>query len=244
MEEWFRDWFNSEDYLEVYQHRDENDARKLLDLILKETNLSNNSVILDSACGAGRHIINLTADGFNCYGFDLSKTLLKKAVEEAKVKSVVLKIFCADIRKVCLKQKFDLIMNLFTSFGYFETDEENFRFCLSAFNMLKGNGIYILDYFNVEYLRKNLLSETIKEIGDKTIHESRSIENERVVKKIVIKSRVDLSSYMESVKLYSKDVLIKQLLKIGFELKSVFGDYDGAEFNEHSSPRLILFLKK
>jgi hypothetical protein len=110
--------------------------------------------------------------------------------------------------------------------------------------MLKGNGIYILDYFNVEYLRKNLLSETIKEIGDKTIYESRSIENERVVKKIVIKSSVGLSSYMESVKLYSKDVLIKQLLKIGFELKSVFGDYDGAEFNEHSSPRLILFLKK
>jgi SAM-dependent methyltransferase len=244
MEEWFRNWFSSEEYLDVYQHRDDDDARKLLELIFRKTNLPRNSFILDAACGAGRHLLNLTKEGYNCIGFDLSMTLLKKAKEEAELKRIPINLFRADIRKVCLKAKFDLVMNLFTSFGYFLTDEENFRFCVSAFNMLKSKGVYVLDYLNADYVKENLLPESIREVGDKIITENRKIDKGRVVKEITIKSKDVVSTYHESVKLYPKDVLIKELLKIGFELDSVFGDYDGAEFNNETSSRLILIMKR
>ena len=106
MEDWFRDWFSSEEYLEVYQHRDDEDAKKLLTLIHANTNLNKNSFILDAACGAGRHIINLSEKGYHCFGFDLSKTLLKKAKQEAEQKSLHLNLFRADIREICLKQRY------------------------------------------------------------------------------------------------------------------------------------------
>jgi SAM-dependent methyltransferase len=244
MEEWFRDWFSSEDYLEVYQHRDDEDAKKLVSLIYNNVGLNKDSFILDAACGAGRHLINLSLDGYNCFGFDLSKTLLKRAMIDSGKLNLHLNLFCADIRKIYLKQRFDLVMNLFTSFGYFKTDEENFRFAFSAFQMLKENGIYVLDFLNSSFVKKNLLDETEKIISGKTITEKRSIRNERVVKEITIKSDWAESSYVESVKLYDKQKITDELLKIGFKLVGIYGDYEGSGFDADNSPRLILFLKK
>jgi SAM-dependent methyltransferase len=244
MEEWFRNWFGSKEYLEVYRHRDDEDAQKILDLIFNKTNLPNKPLILDAACGAGRHLINLTLEGYNPVGFDLSMTLLKKAKEEAAAKSILINVFRADIRNVFLKANFDLVINLFTSFGYFLTDEENFRFCTSAYNMLKSKGFYVLDYLNIDFLVENLQEESVRVIGEKKIYEFRRIENDRVVKEIIIESENEKRKYFESVKLYSKDSLVDKLLKIGFELDSIFGDYDGVEFDRKKSPRLILFMKK
>ncbi len=244
MEEWFRDWFSSEEYLQVYEHRDDEDAKKLLQLIHTNMNLERGAFILDAACGAGRHIVNLAEEGYNCFGFDLSKTLLKKASEDAAERYLKLNLFCADIRKVFLRRHFDLVMNLFTSFGYFKTDEENFRFAVSAFQMLKENGIYVLDFFNSNFVRKNLLSHSEKKVAGKTIIEKRSIKDERVVKEIIIKSDWGVSSFMESVKLYEKEKITGELLKIGFKLFSTYGDYDGSSYDAGKSPRLILFLTK
>ena len=242
--EWFRSWFNSEEYLEVYQHRNEEDARKLLSLIIQNTSLKVNSLILDAACGAGRHLIDLTAKKFNAFGFDLSMNLLRKAKLDSKEKSIQLNVFCSDIRNVALKQKFDLILNLFTSFGYFYTDTENFLFVMNAFELLNDGGIYVLDYFNANYLIQNLVSESRKHFGCKTIIEKRKIADERVVKEIIICHNGSENSYFESVQLYSKEKIIDEFQKIGFKMQRVFGDYEGSKFDENNSPRLILFFRK
>ncbi|MBI5809336.1 MAG: class I SAM-dependent methyltransferase, partial [Ignavibacteriales bacterium] len=96
--------------------------------------------------------------------FDLSKNLLNVAKRNCELKNIQANFFCADIRKVFLKSKFDLITNLFTSFGYFESDKENFSFIQNAYELLKENGYYVLDYFNENHLRKNLLEKSYKKI--------------------------------------------------------------------------------
>jgi len=244
MENWFRDWFSSEEYLDVYQHRDDEDATKLLELILEQTKITNQNSILDAACGAGRHSIYLASKGFNVIGFDLSKTLLSKAKENAKKRSVENNFVCADLRNICFRKRFDLIINLFTSFGYFNNDEENFKFINTAYRLLNENGFYVLDYFNKNYLLANLTAENEKLIDSKIIIEKRKVVNDRIIKEIQIKNGLEEQHFIESVRLYSKIEIDREFKKIGFIPVSVFGDYDGTNYDEQNSSRLILFFKK
>lgn len=244
MQNWFKDWFNSEDYLKVYNHRDSLDAQKLSDLILSSTNIPKTAKILDAACGYGRHAIYISSKGYNVVGFDLSKTLLTKAKEETLIQNVSLNLILADIREICFKTKFDLILNLFTSFGYFETDKENFSFIERAFEFLKDNGFYVLDYFNKSYLEKNLIEKSERIIDDMNVIEKRKIENDRVIKEIIIMKKKSTQKFMESVKLYDSQTLIKEFVRSGYKLYNLFGDYDGNNYDEKTSPRLILIFRK
>jgi SAM-dependent methyltransferase len=244
MKEWFRDWFSSEEYLHVYQHRDDNDAKNLLDLILANVNPEKNALILDAACGAGRHLLTLASLGYRVVGFDLSLTLLKKAAEEGRSRSLKFSLFCSDIRNVGLKSGFDVVLNLFTSFGYFDNDIENFKFIGTAFSFLKPGGLYILDFMNIAYLRDNLLPESLRQIGSKTILEKRRIEDQRVIKEIFIKENGAENKFRESVRLYSRETIIGAFEKEGFHLLKIFGNYEGSGFDLLNSPRLILFFGK
>jgi len=244
MNAWFKEWFSSEEYLEVYKHRDEEDAEKLLTLILKNANLHHSCKVLDAACGAGRHSLYLLENGLNVVGFDLSKTLLKKAKDDAQKKNLNLDLLCADLRYICLKKNFDLILNLFTSFGYFENDEENFAFPRQSFEILNDGGFYVLDYLNRDFVINTLVPHSVKHINGKKIIELRKIDRERIVKEIIINNNNNEISFYESVKLYKKDKIIKEFEKIGFSLFRIFGSYDGSEFNIQNSSRLILIFKK
>ena len=244
MENWFKDWFSSEEYLSVYQHRDDEDATKLLELILSQTKLIQQNSILDAACGAGRHSIYLASRGFKVIGFDLSKTLLLKAQDNAKKKSLENNFVCADLRNIYFRKKFDLIINLFTSFGYFKNNEENFKFINTAYSLLNENGFYVLDYLNKNFLLANLTGESKKVIDSKIIIERRKVVKDRIIKEIHIKKDLEEQHFIESVRLYSKNEIDTEFKRIGFTRVSVFGDYDGTNYDEQNSSRLILFFKK
>jgi SAM-dependent methyltransferase len=244
MENWFKDWFSSDLYLAVYNHRDESDARKLCNLILETTNIKPGSKILDGACGAGRHANYFSSLGFDVTGFDLSKTLLKLASNQLLGKKLSTKFVCADIRNIFFKTKFNLVANLFTSFGYFIDDEQNFSFITNVHKMLYDGGFYILDYLNPIYLNLNLVKESSRIIDDVTITEQRRIENNRVEKEIVITKNGTEKRFRESVSLYSKDVLSSKIQEIGFTLTNIFGDYNGSQFHEEKSPRMIMVFRK
>ncbi|HPN37229.1 MAG TPA: class I SAM-dependent methyltransferase [Melioribacteraceae bacterium] len=236
--EWFKDWFASDYYQSVYKHRDNNDAKKFINFIFNNINFTNECYILDAACGAGRHLKYLDTLGYkNVFGFDLSLPLLKAA----KSKDVN-KIINADIRNVFFKEKFDIILNIFTSFGYFDSDFDNFLFFQNAKLFLKQKGIIIFDYFNSNYLVKNLVVENNREIDDITINEKRNIINGRVEKEINIKSKNNTVSFIESVKLYKPDYLIDKFTEIGYKINSAYGNYTGELFNSEYSERIILFL--
>jgi len=242
--DWFKTWFASEDYLDVYSHRNHEDAEKLIELILNNIVIKNNSSILDAASGAGRHSIRFAEKGFEVTGFDLSQTLLDKAIQDAHSLSLDIDFQRADLRSFVTDKKYDLAINLFTSFGYFNSDEENFEFVKNSFQMLNNNGYYVLDYLNKTYLENNLVKFTQKIIGDKEICEYRSISNGRVIKKIKIKTKNGDKEFIESVKLYSFDELVNGFTEIGFKVNNVFGDYLGDTYNSERSERCIIIFQK
>ena len=123
--DWFKDWFNTSEYLNVYKHRNEEDAEFHIQLILDNVPLDPEAEILDMACGAGRHSIILARKKFNVTGVDLSENLLSVAKQTAENENLKINFIQSDIRSFKTQKKFDLVLNLFTSFGYFETDEES-----------------------------------------------------------------------------------------------------------------------
>jgi len=242
--EWFKDWFNTEEYLNVYKHRNEADAEDHIKLILDNVSIPGDARILDMACGSGRHAILLARKKYNVTAVDLSENLLSIAKQTAEEDNLTINFVHLDIRNFSSIIIYDLILNLFTSFGYFETDEENFSILKKAYDLLKINGYFVLDFFNSEFLINNLVEFSKEVIDNGVIFQQRSIKDSRIVKKILIDKKDEPSEYEESVRMFSKDELTNELTNIGFDIYRTFGDFFGNGFNHHSSPRLILICKK
>ena len=244
MSEWFKEWFNSSEYLDVYSHRDIRDAENALILIRNNYDFKVGSKVLDAACGTGRFSNLFAEEGFDVTSFDLSMQLLKNAQIKSYKDHLNVKFFRSDIRNVPLNGSFDLILNMFTSFGYFVTDNENFSFIRKAIELLNDKGYFIFDYLNKDYVTNNLIPRSQKTFADKIVTEERKINRNRIEKKIMIESEKGIKYFQESVLMYSKDEILSGFNSCGFNVDKIFGDYFGNSFNDLTSERLLIFFAK
>ena len=241
---WYNDWFNSKYYLKVYSHRDETEAERLINLITRSLNLSSGNKVLDMACGSGRHAVIFAKKGFEVTAVDLSELLISEAEKNAAENNVEIKFVVSDILKFHIESQFKIVLNLFTSFGYFENDDENFQVIQKAYDLTEDGGFFVLDYFNKNYLLKNLIPTTVFSENGYRITQNRMIQRKRVRKNITIENKDSVVEFYESVRIYSYEEISDFLIKAGFEIVNEFGDYKGDLFNQDSSPRLILFARK
>ena len=244
MAEWFKDWFNTEEYLDVYKHRNEDDAKGLIDLILSKVNIPSGSKVLDMACGAGRHSILFAQHGYKVTAVDLSEKLIKVAKQTAAETNVKVDFIESDLRQFAISEKFELVVNLFTSFGYFEKDNENFKIIKTAFDHLKENGYFILDFFNQRYVETHLKNKSVEIIPGGLITQERKIENSRVKKFITINKYEIEQKFFESVRMFKPEELISAVVSTGFKVNEILGDFEGNSFNFSTSPRVILIAQK
>jgi SAM-dependent methyltransferase len=252
---WFKHWFNTQDYLDLYKHRDDTDASKIIKLLFKHITLKKNAEVLDLACGNGRHSVLFARKGFNVTGIDLSKYLISCANEKRKTdyyryhKKLSFEI--GDMRNIAHVKEFDLIVNIFSSFGYFENGKDNEKVIKSISRALKPNGYFLFDFLNKDFLLKNLVPYDIKKEKNKIIIQIRSITDGFVQKNIlIIKNNPDetkypvLNRYMEKIKLYSLDDFKSIYLRSGLKIIKIFGDYEGKNYIKNKSERLIILAGK
>lgn len=240
---WYEKWFSNKYYLEIYRHRDDNEARDVINLFERSVHLPSDAKVLDVCCGAGRHSLELARRGYIVTGFDLSPFLISQAEESlknAKEKGLKAKFLICDMKNFSFNDKFDAAMNIFTSFGYFETDKENFKVFANVEQALKSGGYFVFDFINSDNLQKTLVpySEDIYD-GEKIL-QKRYIKDGFVFKDIQIGNE----KYTERLKLYNKDELQNALADNRLEPVNVFGDYYGNEFNREESKRIIFICRK
>jgi SAM-dependent methyltransferase len=241
--EWYKDWFSSKYYLELYKHRDDKEAYDLINLIQRNVNLVNGGKVLDVCCGSGRHSIEFAKRGFDVTGFDLSDYLIGQAnkhKEKLKERNLKLKFLIKDMRNFDFKKSFDVAINIFSSFGYFEKDSENFKVFRNVHSSLNKNGFFVFDFLNEAYLRINLVKKDNMKLDGKEVIQRRKIENDFVYKKIMIDNR----SFTERIRLYSCEAIKKELQTLGISIKKVFGDYYGNKFVKEKSKRFIIIAQK
>lgn len=238
MTEWFAQWFG-ETYLQLYPHRNEDDARQALALIDRVVELSGRRV-LDLACGEGRHTIQLHHRGAQPVGIDLSHVLLGRA---RKHSDPALQLVRGDMR--CLPFRtgsFEVVLNLFTSFGYFGTDEEHENVIVDVRSLLASGGWFVLDFLNAAQVRNNLVPAEQKQINEDLVEiERRIVQNEKYVEKEMRLAR-DGSRHVERVRLFTREELETMLVRAGFTIAERCGDYQGGPITTNS-PRVILLSR-
>lgn len=235
-DEWFSTWFDSPLYHILYKNRNEEEAHQFLDLLIDQLNVPNGASILDLGCGRGRFAKYLGSKGFDVLGVDLSKNSIAyaKNFEHSQLHFKV-----HDMREPFKGRKFDYVLNLFTSFGYFSTADEELAVLKSVRNCLSKNGVLLIDFINGEKAKQNLIKENRITIDNVNFHISRWIENETIYKRI----KVNGQQFREEVKLLSLEDFKRYADKTGFKVTQVFGNYKLKPFNKLDSDRLILVLK-
>lgn len=244
---WFKKWFSNKLYLKIYRHRDEADAKHLIDLIQRTIPTYSREKILDLACGAGRHSIELARRGFDVTGIDLSSYLITEAKKSARTspeQGLKVKFEIKDMRDFNYLGKYNLVVNLFTSFGYFENDEENFSVIQNVWNSLAPSGYFVLDFLNPVYLEKNLVKRTVNKYEGMVVVQTRKIENGFVEKKIKITEGKETSEHYERLRLFKDKEFTSMFKRAGFKIIKRVGDYYGNPFTETKSSRLIYFAQK
>src|ERR687892_2158308 len=230
MPEWFEEWFG-EEYLQLYPHRDQAEADRAVALVARTTGLRPGWRVLDVGCGAGRHARAFRAAGARCVGLDLSRTLLRiaRGVTDAP-------LVCADMRELPIRPgSMDLTVSLFTSFGYFEQDEEHAGALREMVGTLRPGGWFVIDFLNADAVRARLTPREKVAVrgGEVDVARSVSADGRYVCKSILTP---DGRKFAERVRLFEPTQIEAMLGDAGVEVRHRFGNYDAAPLRP-GSPR-------
>jgi len=238
---WYRSWFDSPYYPILYKSRDESEAAFFIDRLIKYLNPQDGSKFLDMACGRGRHSVRIHQMGFDVTGIDLSKNSIAEAsANEDKG----LKFFVHDMRKVFREAYFDYVLNLFTSFGYFDSREQNENVLKSANKSLKHHGTLVIDFLNPEKIKNQIKDSETKEMEGVKFNIRKAYKNGWIIKKIEIEDKNELHHFEERVWAIEHEVFKSMLSKSGFEILDTFGSYKLTAYNPDESERQIIIARK
>jgi SAM-dependent methyltransferase len=149
------------------------------------------------------------------------------------------------MRSIPLEESFDAIFNLFTSLGYFPTDDENIQVLKEIHRLLNAEGQFIIDFLNPAYVNAQLVPYSRRQEEGVIIEEYREIAGPFVMKRIELTPEQGAKrTYHEQVKLYTLTQFELMFATAGLQLERVYGGYDGAEYREQESSRLIMVGRK
>jgi len=245
--EWFAKWFDTKEYHILYGDRDDNEAGELVER-LHDKYGGKLTTILDAGCGAGRHVLAWSKLGYSVKGFDLSPESIEIAKNKSRKLDLAAEFKILDMRALLAEKEwsgaFDLVTNLFTSFGYFENKEDHENVVRGFSHALCPGGLLVMDYLNVNYSKINMVPEETIEKGNHVFTIKRRLFDGYFQKSIsYFDEKGGRQTHIEQVRAWTSTELIELLLNFGLRVDNVYGDY---ELGEHTddSPRCILVATK
>jgi len=236
---WYSSWFDTPYYHILYKERDEKEAQLFMDNLTHYLNLPENAKVLDLACGKGRHAIYLNELGFDVVGADLSENSIAEA---SKNSNDTLHFKVHDMRE-SFEEKYDAIFNLFTSFGYFENDDDNLKTLIAIKESLSEYGFAVIDFMNVYQVINTLVPEETKTVDGIDFHLKRYVKDGHIFKEIDFEDQGQKFHFTEKVKAMTLEDFEQMMEEAGIYLLDVFGDYKLKKFHRTESERLILIFK-
>ena len=239
-EEWFESWFDSPYYHVLYDHRNDEEARAFIEALVTHIGLKPEASVLDLCCGAGRHSRVIHELGFNTAGCDLSANSIATA---KKFEEDGLHFFRHDMRDP-LPETYDAIFNLFTSFGYFDSLEDNARVLKSVVDGLNPNGIFVLDFMHAERViaqlkNKETIEKRCPEGNCIKFHIQRTVSDGRIVKSITFEAEGKHFAFSEKVQAITQKDFEQLFSAAGLTVKEWIGNYQCEPFKTETADRLI-----
>ncbi len=239
--EWFEEWFNTPYYHILYKNRNHHEAEVFVSNLVCRLDIKAEDHVLDLACGKGRHSIFLNKLGLQVTGADLSSNSICEAREAENER---LHFIRHDMREVIPNAKFDFVVNLFTSFGYFDDQADNLKVLNSIHEMLTPEGKLVIDFFNLEHVVREMKAEETKTIDGIDFHIFKRFDGKHIYKTITFTHQGQEHSHTERVQGLAAADFEKLLQLSGFRIEDTFGDFQLNPFDNEQSDRFILIATK
>ncbi|MCF8426165.1 MAG: methyltransferase domain-containing protein [Bacteroidia bacterium] len=239
--EWFEDWFDSPYYHILYGNRDMQEAEFFLKNLINRFKPNPDAKIIDLACGMGRHSIYLNSLGFDVTGVDLAAHSIEQA---KKFENEQLHFQVCDLRELMLSSKFDIALNLFTSFAYFDSLEVDRLVLERIYSILQPGGYLLIDFFNAHKVLKTIVPYEEKVRDGILFKLKKEVIDGKIIKTISFDQMGKNLQYQEKVQTLGLTDFESMFEKVGFKSIENFGAYDLSPFNIEESDRLILLVQK
>lgn len=236
---WYAQWFDTPYYHILYKDRDYAEAQLFMDNVTQYLNLPDDAKVLDLACGKGRHSLYLNQLGFDVTGADLSENSILAASAHAGSKLR----FCVHDMREPFAEKYDAVFNLFTSFGYFDDENDNLKTLLAIKNSLNEFGFAVLDFMNVDFVMSNLVAHEEKLVDGILFKIHRYTKDGFIFKEIGFEDAGAMHHYTERVRALQLSDFEAMMEEAGIFLLDIFGDYKLRKYDPKTSERLIMIFK-
>ena len=245
---WYAQIFNEDFFRTVPASTPRQTAREAK-FIIDRLGIESGARVLDLCCGFGRHAIELSKRRFDMVGLDLSMVMLKKALADAQAQNMAIKFVHGDMRKLTFKAIFDAIYNVQTSFGYFD-DLSNFKVLQGIYRALKPGGVFLIETVNRDFIVNDLPLRLWWQGHECKLLEEIDLDYISGVLKVQRSFVFDAGNRAPweqkiQIRLYSANEMRALLMRAGFKVLELSGDYSlpGAHFGS-TSPKNIFVAEK
>jgi SAM-dependent methyltransferase len=243
--EWWRTFFGP-GYLALYDGYLAERTEAEVDQLEQLLQLRPPARILDLPCGQGRHAIELARRGYDVTGMDLSAYLLDVARARASRAGVAVRWLTGDMRQPIRGETFDVITNLYTSFGYFADDADDRAVLDAAAHMLEQGGRFVLEVVNGDRTVARFQEREWFTVGEAAVVESRLLDRgaRRMVVERTVSTPTDRETSVHAIRLYSGHELSTLLRAAGFAPVVCYGDWSGEPLTADSRRVVVIATKE
>jgi SAM-dependent methyltransferase len=246
---WYVSFFG-DDYLGIYRHTFTAErAEREVAFAAQKLGLTGGARVLDLCCGPGRHSVLLAQRGYRVTGLDLSQAYLDLARRAAVDQQTAIETVLADMREIPFDNHFDAVINMYSSFGYLESEAEDLKVLESISRSLKRGGRLLLDMLNREWAVANYIQNDWHAEPDGTLyveHRALDLESSRMRVRFVIVEpnggRRDSPGH--DIRLYTLTEMKILLERAGFAGVEVYGGFDGEKYGIDTRRMILCAAKK
>ncbi len=237
---WYKDWFGTPYYAMLYGNRDDAEAQEQVEGIIALTGSRPGSRVLDMACGRGRHARCFLSKGMEVTGFDVNPT----AIEVARGVAPKADFRIHDMREHFAEARFDLVVNLFTSFGYFDQRDDDLKVLRVAHAALKPGGSLLIDFMNTPRVLAGLVEQEERTVGEVRFTVTRRLRGGMVEKSIHVRDGGCDHRFTERVMALLPQEIVLMAAECGFDVHGQFGGFDGSPYDVDRSDSYVLWAKR
>lgn len=241
--DWWQKLFDTPLYFELYEAEDTKKAVRQVAQAVKLLGLSPPARVLDAPCGYGRHAVELAQRGFTVTGVDISETQLRRAREKADAAGVPVDLRREDARHLAFDAEFDAAINLFLSFGYFETDDEHVAMLAGIARALRPGGRFLMEFWNREFEIRYFDRHQVDHTGDVVEVEEWEFDH--------LRGRLNWTntaffpdgrreSWWHSIRAYTVAEMRQLFERAGLRLDAVYGGLDGQPYSIEAEDAVFL----
>jgi SAM-dependent methyltransferase len=225
----------------LFNEQRQSNARVEFDHVLRLLNVQLAEGILDLYCGTGRHSLEAARQGYSVVGVDRTESFIKKAKQKASDERLEVGFIVADMKEFCRPNSFDIVINLFGSFGYFEDPEDDRQVVRNMHASLRPGGRILIETMGKEIAAREFKERDWSEHGSTLfLAEREPIEDwSRIKTRWIIVDGDKRIEHTVTVRSYSAADLTSLLVKSGFGNCKAYGNLEGRAY-DHESERLVV----